>query len=214
MQIGKGSSLLGAEHGAMEDGHGQQHHHPQQPDMQGQHMAPQGMVPVAYMAPGMGPVPPYMGMEQPYPMQRPQMWHGTHMQSFVPQYVVPAMQAQGYRTPPQSNSAAAAAPPKAHPHPAGAGPSMATHNHPGGSTMEGSRLGQYPPGVSRVYPAASAASNAASATSASAGQQSVSAEALAVDGTTNLSPDLQQLVRQLAMQQLSGHQARPPPEDL
>ena len=203
MQISKDSILLGSDANTMEGGDPQQHRHPPESHGRGQHMGPQTIVPVTYMAP----MRPHMGMDQQYSMQRPHMWQGGPMQSFVPQYVVPAMQPPGYQAPTNTR------PPLAGVAAGGAGPSMTTQAHPGGSGVEGSNVQQYPPGASRGHPTGSSAPSAASGTSQPAQQHSTPAEAISNDSVANLPPDLQQLVRQLAMQQLSGQQDLQAPDD-
>lgn len=183
--------------------------------------SPQAMLPVTYMTPAMPPMgPAYMGMDaQPYQMQRHPMWPGAHMQPFAPQFAVPAMQMQGQGAPTQPGSSLPTG--GVQPSPPGmsgvGGGGLLPPGH-SGSDLEGSGMQQYPGGVSAGYPAGQPSGMSPSGASTGAAQPGAgpnpSGEGLSGgDGGASYSPDLQQLVRQLAMQQLGGHSNLSTPED-
>lgn len=218
LQIGMDSVLLGSDHSSVDKGP-PEHRHPH-PLQEGHAQAPhmplnpsvQAMLPVAYMTPAMGPIqPPCMGMDQSYQMQRPHMWQPPPMQPFVPQYTMPSVMMPSPGAPTKANTVNATAPTSAPPPGMSAGPGtpISAQTYPGGTGGHSPGMHSYPGNASGGYSAAQPASSGG--TAAAAAQRNT--EGLSSEGSASFSPGLQQLVRQLTMQQLGGHQDMPSSED-
>jgi hypothetical protein len=72
------------------------------------HPTPHSVVPGTYINPALtSMLPPHIGMEHPYHMQRPQMWPAAPLQNFVPQYAMPPVQLHAQGLPSHANPATA-----------------------------------------------------------------------------------------------------------
>jgi hypothetical protein len=208
MQIGGDSILLASGHSGVGSWppHQQMNAPPQLPYSQqlyarghGQNMAPllspRGMLPATYVTPALTPMlPPSMGMQQPYQMPHPQMWPAAPLQSYAPQYAMPAAQMSAQLPLSQATSVNASAPTAPLPMPArisltGTGTPVTSPNQTGEAGMDQSPNTQGCP------------SSVSSGAHTSSPKQSTPVEGIE-GNAASAAPGMQQLARQLAVQHI------------
>jgi hypothetical protein len=210
--VDRDSILLGPEVGGAEE---LQQHLPPVPGagiMAAQPLAP--MMPVTYLPQaGMAHMPPFLGLDQSFSLPRPPMWQHGQMQQFVPPFAVPPPQpgvpGQGPLVQGGPSSPLGGGGPSGIGHRAGA---------PRAGAGEPGTLPQFPavsgppPGYPGTQPTGSASAQQGLGGQRGAPSGDSGAEGSRGDGAVNLPPELQQLVRQLALSRLGAHSAHAQPE--